>query len=130
MSVLAACVAVYLIARTGHTPDAARTLTFTTLVLAFLVIILVNRSWNRSLITMLRVPNTAFRWVTGGTLALLAAILYLPFAQRMFHFAPLHPKDLALSAGAGLLCVFWFEALKLYRRRDHVGDPAQSSRGE
>ncbi|MDO9172796.1 MAG: cation-translocating P-type ATPase [bacterium] len=127
MSVLAACVAVYLIARTGHTPDAARTLTFTTLVLAFLVIILVNRSWNRSLFTMLRVPNTAFRWVTGGTLALLAAILYLPFAQRMFHFAPLHPKDLALSAGAGLLCVLWFEALKLYRRRRQVDDPAHLS---
>jgi P-type Ca2+ transporter type 2C len=117
LSVLAACVAVFLLARIGHAPDAARALTFATLVVAFLVIILVNRSWTRSLVVMLRVPNAAFRWVVGGTVALLALVLFAPFAQRLFHFAPLHADDLLLSLGAGLACVLWFEALKQFRRR-------------
>jgi Ca2+-transporting ATPase len=117
VSVLAACVAVFLVARTDHAPDAARALTFTTLVIAFLVVILVNRSWSRSLVAMLRVPNAAFRWVVTGTLGLLAVVLLVPVARRLFHFAPLHGRDLAFALGAGLGCALWFELLKLRRRR-------------
>jgi Ca2+-transporting ATPase len=117
LSVLGVCVGVFLLARVGHTTDAARALTFATLVVAFVVIILVNRSWSRSLVAMLRVPNTALRWVVGGTTALLAVVLFVPFAQRIFHFAPLHLDDLGLSVAAGLTCVLWSEVLKRYPRR-------------
>jgi Ca2+-transporting ATPase len=117
LSVLAACLAVFLLARVDRAPDAVRALTFATLVLAFLTVILVNRSWTRSLVAMLRVRNAAFRWVAGGTLTILAVVLLVPFPQRLFHFAPLHPVDAALGAGAGLTCVLWFEAVKKLRRR-------------
>jgi Ca2+-transporting ATPase len=111
-SVLAACLGVFQLARMDHSADAARALTFATLVVAFLAIILVNRSWAKSAFAMLRVPNTAMRWVLAGTIIFLAGILYLPFAQRLFHFAPLHPTDLALALGVGLASVLWFELLK------------------
>ena len=75
LSVLAVCLGVFLLARTSHTPDAARALTFATLVVAFLVIILVNRSWTRTALAMLRVPNAALRWVVLGTCSLLAVVL-------------------------------------------------------
>ncbi len=125
LSVLGACVGVFLLARSGHTPEAARALTFATLVVGSLLVILVNRSWSRSLWTMLRVRNAAFRWVVGGTLALLGVVLFVPLARRLFHFAPLHPEDLALCVGAGAACVLWFEALK------HLGwwRPAPPGRG-
>jgi len=116
LSVFAACILVFLLARGGHTPEATRALTFATLVAAFLVIIMVNRSWTRSLVTMLRVPNAAFRWVVAGTAILLAVVLFVPVAQRLFHFAPVHLDDLGLSLVAGLVCVLWFEALKRSRR--------------
>jgi P-type Ca2+ transporter type 2C len=116
LSVLIVCVAVFVLARADHALDAARALTFATLVTAFVVIILVNRSWTRSLLAMLRVRNLAFRWVVIGTVALLAVVLFVPFARQMFHFAPLHPIDLAHCAGAGFACVLWFEAVKLYKR--------------
>jgi P-type Ca2+ transporter type 2C len=116
LSVLGVCLGIFLFARGRHSPDAVRALTFTTLVVAFVVIILVNRSWNRSVFAMLRVPNAAFRWVVGGTAVLLAVVLFAPFAQRLFHFEPLHRNDLLLSFGAGLACVLWFEALKQYQR--------------
>ncbi len=114
-SVLAACLGVFLIARANHAPDAARALTFTTLVVAFVVIILVNRSWTRSALAMIRVPNAALRWVVLGACAVLAVILTVPFAQRLFHFAPLHPQDAVLSLGVGAVCVLWFELLKRAR---------------
>ena len=66
---------------------------------------------------MLRVPNAALRWVVLGTCALLAVALLVPFAQRLFHFDPLHANDLFLSLGAGLVCVLWFELVKLAGRR-------------
>ncbi len=116
-SVLAVCLGVFLFARSDHSADAARALTFTSLVVAFVVIILVNRSWTRSALSMLRVPNAALRWVVLGAFAFLAAILAIPFAQKIFHFAPLHSVDAVLSLGAGLVCVLWFELVKFANRR-------------
>ena len=116
MSVLAVCLGVFLLARNDHSAEAARALTFATLVVAFVVIILVNRSWTRSALAMLRVPNAALRWVLIGTCALLTVVLLVPVAQDLFHFAPLHAKDLILSLGAGLTCVLWFELFKLRKR--------------
>jgi Ca2+-transporting ATPase len=127
ISVLVACLGVFLLARRSHSPEAARALTFATLVVAFVVVILTSRSWTRSVFTMLRVPNAALRWVLLGTGCLLAIVLLIPMAQGVFHFAPLHGKDLALSIGAGLFCVLWFEAVKFARRRSTHGALAQTS---
>lgn len=116
LSVLAVCVGVFMLARADHTADAARALTFATLVVSFVVIILVNRSWTKSAFAMLRVPNAAMRWVVVGTFVFLTAVLVVPFAQRLFHFAPLHIRDLVLCVGAGLVCVLWFEVVKWLKR--------------
>jgi Ca2+-transporting ATPase len=113
LSVLAVCVGVFLWARLGHGPDAARALTFAALVAAFLAIIMVNRSWSRTILGSLRTPNGALWWVLGGTAVLLAVVLVVPFTQRLFHFAPIHPRDLGLSVGAGMACVMLFDLLKL-----------------
>ncbi len=128
VSVLLACLAVFLLSRGGHSAEAARALTFTTLVAAFLVIILVNRSWSRSLPAMLRMPNAALRWVLLGTTGLLATVLYVPMARGLLHFAALHVTDLLLSLGAGLVCVLWFELLKLFTSaRPHINPCAPHS---
>jgi Ca2+-transporting ATPase len=113
LSVLAVCLGVFLLARSSHSAEVARALTFATLVVASIVIILVNRSWTKSAFAMLRVPNNALKWVVFGACIFLAVVLTVPFAQRLFYFAPLHPMDLIFSLGAGLICVLWFEILKL-----------------
>jgi Ca2+-transporting ATPase len=131
-SVLVACLAVFLLGREGHSAEAARALTFATLVTAFLVIILVNRSWTRSAVAMLRVKNASMRWVLLGTCALLATVLLVPAAQRLLHFAPLHVGDLALALGAGLICVAWSELLKRFKNVRAVSartEPSASARG-
>jgi len=115
-SILAVCLSVFLLARRDHSDDAARALTFVTLVVAFVVVILVNRSWLRSAVAMFRVPNPAVRWVLLGAVGFLGVAVLVPFARRLFYFAPLHLPDLLLSLGAGLVCVLWFEVVKRVRR--------------
>ena len=115
-SILAVCVSVFLLARRNHVDDAARALMFVTLVIAFVVVIVVNRSWVQSAVAMMRIPNSAVRWVLLGASAFLAVSVLVPFARRLFHFAPLHAPDLLMSLGAGLVCVLWFEVVKAIRR--------------
>jgi Ca2+-transporting ATPase len=116
LSVLAICVAVFLFAHRSHAPEAARALTFVALVTAFLVVLLANRSSTLTIVEGFRAPNTALWFVLGGTVGILALVLLFPFAQRLFHFAPIHAGDLLLSIAAGLACTLWFEALKLGKR--------------
>jgi P-type Ca2+ transporter type 2C len=112
LSVLGACLAIVALAQPGHGPDAARALSFAALVVSFLTLILVNRSWTRSLVSMLRAPNPAMWWVLGGAAAFLLAVLTTPALQRLFSFAPLHPDDMVLSVVGGFFCLMWFETLK------------------
>lgn len=116
-SVLAVCVGIYLYARTGHGVDAARAMTFTALVGAILAIIVTNRSWTRSLVDIVKIPNPAQWWVVMGAGGFLGLVLSVPKARDLFHFAPLDGDDLCLSLAAGLLCGIWLEILKWLRRQ-------------
>ena len=90
-----------------------------------MVIILVNRSWTRSVLAMLHVPNATFRWVLLATCSLLAVVLGVPAARDLFHFAPLHRGDLVLQAWRrDVLCpvVAFDEAVQT----DDAGGPAMN----
>ena len=117
VTALAACLAVYLLARPGHGHDAARALTFAALVTSFLAIILANRSWTLSILRSLGNPNPALWWVLGGTVACLALVLTWPVAQRLFHFASVQGLDLLLACAAGFASILWFEVYKVLRHR-------------
>jgi Ca2+-transporting ATPase len=112
LSVLTVCLGIVFLAQPSHGADAARALSFATLVVAFLTIILVNRSWTRTILSTIRAPNAALWWVVTGAGLLLVAILRVPVLQRLFSFAPLHADDLALSLLAGVGCLLWLELFK------------------
>ena len=90
----------------------ARTMGFSTLVLCSLGLILTNRSWSRSLMSVLRSPNVPLRWVTGGAVLLLALVLYTPFMNRLFKFSYVGLSDIAVSVAAGGFSIAVFELLK------------------
>lgn len=98
----------------GKSVAEARALTFATLVIANLALILTNRSWSRSIRATLRIRNAALWWVVGGATGLLALVLAVPALRSLFSFGPLGPVDIALSVGAGLMSVGWFEAYKVW----------------
>jgi Ca2+-transporting ATPase len=90
----------------------ARALTFTTLILANLGLILSESSTSRLSLSILKTPNVALWWVMGGGLSFLAMVLYVPVLGRLFSFAFLHPIDLVICLIGGLICLIWFEQLK------------------
>ena len=103
LSVLAMALAVFCLARaSGHTDEQARGLTFVTLVVANICLILTNRSWTRTALAMFRVPNRSLKWVIGGAVAFLALVLAAPLLRDLFHFGPLHHDDLALCVVVGV----------------------------
>ncbi len=95
----------------------ARALTFTTLILANLGLILVNRSWSRTILEGMRAPNRALIWVLAGSLLFLGLVLYVPYARELFRFSFLHPIDLGIACGGAFASVAWFEIWKIQRRR-------------
>jgi Ca2+-transporting ATPase len=105
--------AVYLAALSWNMPvPEVRALTYFSLIIVIVSLILVNRSFSASLRTALLRPN----WTLAAVLAAVAFILTLtllwPFASRLFAFGPLHADDLALTIGAGFVALLVLEILK------------------
>jgi Ca2+-transporting ATPase len=116
-SVLFMVLAVYLIAMFRGLGEAEmRALSFTTLVVANLGLILTNRSWSRTVLRMLRMPNAALKWVLGGAVVFLSIILYVPFMKDLFRFSTLHFFDLGICLFTGIFSILWFEGLKILKR--------------
>lgn len=109
--------------RHGATEEAARVLTFTTLVIGNLGLILVNRSWHHNTLHTLFYRNPSFWWVTGGALAFLTLTLTLPLLREVFHFTTISVEEFALCALAGLISVAWFEFYKAYAQRRRNNNP-------
>ena len=118
LSVLAIVLAVFMIApHRGQSEAEARALTFTTLVIANLGLILTNRSWSGTITSTLRRPNLALWFVILGTVVLLGLVLSVPFFRGLFKFGRLHLPDVGICIAAGIVSVLWFEGLKLVNRR-------------
>lgn len=100
----------------GASEDYARALTFSTLVIGNLGLILVNRSWRHTILNTLNNRNPAYWWVTGGAFAFLALTLTLPFLREVFHFSAIPAQQFLLCIFAGLSSVIWFELYKFFRR--------------
>jgi P-type Ca2+ transporter type 2C len=114
---LAVILAVFVIAlHRGMGQSDARALTFTSLVFINLSLITTNRSWSTGLLNILRRPNAALWWVTGGAILFLGLVLYVPTLRHLFKFAILHPIDIGICLAAGMVSMLWFECLKRIRK--------------
>ena len=83
-------------------PEAdARALTFAALVVTNLGLVLLNRARGEPFWVGLRRRNAALWLVTGGTAALLAAILAIEPLRQLFHFGPLHADDVGIAIASG-----------------------------
>lgn len=93
-------------------PGDARAISFTTLILGNLSLILMNRSRSQSLWQTLRAPNPAWWAILFGALGMLALTLYVPALRSLFQFSFLHLSDwlVCVAAIGGL-----FVALSLVR---------------
>jgi Ca2+-transporting ATPase len=101
----------------GHPEGEQRALGFATIVFANLAMIHATRSRDLTVVGSLLKPNAALWWITAGTLAALAASIYLSPVAAIFRFAPLGLHDLAIAGAAGVASVIWYDVYKLLRPR-------------
>jgi len=111
--VLAVVFAIYLGALSrGLAESEVRAITFTTIVVANLCLILTNRSWTETIWVSLRSPNRALAVVFVLTAICLLLVLFVPALQELFRFSPLSLADMGICVAGGIISVLWFELLK------------------
>jgi Ca2+-transporting ATPase len=110
--------AIYLVGlRIGLSEEEVRGLTFVSLVLSIISLILINRSFSASLMTALRRPNPTLLWILLAMAGILIAVLSVPSLSALFRFGSLHQGDWALAVGASLMLLTLAELLKpLWRK--------------
>jgi Ca2+-transporting ATPase len=108
-----------LIVPTGPDHDGmARALTFSVMVLANLGLIHANRAWfGISGWRAHAASNRQFGAIAIATVAVLALVLEVPTLARLFSFVTPPPSLLLAAVGLALLCLVWFEAVKLVLAR-------------
>jgi Ca2+-transporting ATPase len=130
LSVLALATLVFYVALTsGRGEGVARALAFATLVVGNLGLIFTNRSWSRTFFDTLRTPNKAAWWSSGGAMAFLGLVLYVPFLQKLFLFEAPRITDLLICLAAGASSITWFEVIKVinsWRRKAMTRESARS----
>lgn len=114
LSVLAATICVYLWAVwSQHADDVVRSVTFATLLIGNVALILVNRSWRLTIWRTFRERrNSALKWILAGAPALLVLILTVPALRHAFNFGPLPALGWLIAVVAGFVGVAWFEIYK------------------
>jgi Ca2+-transporting ATPase len=96
----------------GRSEAEARTLTFTSLVLANMGLILTNRFLSRNVLTSLRIKNRSLWWILGSATVLLGLVIYVPFLSELFRFSPLSLPDLGICLAAGIFSIAGCDLIK------------------
>jgi Ca2+-transporting ATPase len=118
LMLLLACLVILGIAlHSGASAETARALTFATVVIGNLGLILVNRSWWHSIFNTLHRRNRALWWVIAGAFSFLLLALTLPLMQAILHFNPITVFQFMMCVVAGLGSVIWFEIYKKISKR-------------
>ncbi len=117
--ILAILLTVFFIASAqGRKETEIRTLTFSTLILSNLGLLLINRSWSRSLFAALRIPNRPLWAITISALSFLTLTISVPFLRELFQFSKITFLEMFLCGIAALTSVFWFELFKKWRKKN------------
>jgi P-type Ca2+ transporter type 2C len=99
----------------GYGENEVRAMTFITLMVSNIAIILTNRSWTDSIFTIIRTPNKAVVWVAGGAIFFLLICLNVPFFQSLFRFDNITLLNAVICSLAGITTIIWFEIYKMTR---------------
>jgi len=100
----------------GYSEKEVRTLTFVTLIVSNIAVIISNRSWTSGFFKILATPNKAVTWIVGGAIVFLVLILNIPFLLDLFQFENIGIVEFLICTAAGFATITWFEIYKKIRR--------------
>ena len=98
IALLALMLGVYSLAlNTGFNADQARALTFTAMITGDIWLIVINRSWTKSVSAAIRQPNPALWGVLAATTIMLGLALFVPPVSALFHFGHVAWQHVAIT---------------------------------
>jgi P-type Ca2+ transporter type 2C len=101
----------------GYSEMTVRTMTFVTLIVSNIAVIISNRSWVTNFFTLIITPNKTVKWVVGGAIIFLILILKVPFLLNLFQFEEITFTKALICVAAGFLSITWFELYKIFNSK-------------
>jgi Ca2+-transporting ATPase len=118
LAITAGVLAVYQIAvNNGANEAITRTMVYTALITANIVLTFVNRSFIYSIFTTFKYKNNLVPIIVGITVGITLLLLFVPPFTKFFQFERLDINQLGISVGIGMLSVLWFELVKWWKRK-------------
>jgi Ca2+-transporting ATPase len=100
-----------------------RTMVFTVLIAANILLTLVNRSFYYSIFTTLRYKNNLVLLIILITIAITALLIFVPILTQFFGFSQLSIQLILIAIGIGCCTVIWYEFIKWIKRLKRSGKP-------
>lgn len=100
----------------GNDEPKTRSLVFSTLIFANILLSLVNRSFYYSIFESFKNRNFLLTGISVLVLVLLLFILYVKPVSAFFSVTPLEAKELGMTLIVAAISVLWFEVYKLMKR--------------
>ncbi len=117
LAITAGALFIYRYAVNQHfTESCVRTMVFSVLISANIMLTLVNRSFYYSIFTTIRFKNNLVPIIILITIAMCGMLIYLNPLATFFKFEPLKFGQLVVSIGIGFLSVAWYEVVKWVKR--------------
>ena len=113
----------------GADEATTRTFVFTTMLAGNLFLTFANRSFEHTIARTLFYKNTNIPIIGAVTLALLAAVLFIPWVNSLFKLAPITLAETGLCLLAALVSVGWFEVWKAIKALSRRGSASLSKKG-
>jgi Ca2+-transporting ATPase len=93
-----------------------RSMVFTCLIAANILLTLVNRSFYYSLLTTVKYKNNLILLIICLTVMITGLLLYIQPLANFFGFKPLSAFQLIISISVGFVSVLWYELVKVFKR--------------
>ena len=102
----------------GYSHTVATTLSFGSLVLGNVSLIVVSRSKKDHLFKILGKTNPSQKWILGFAFISFLMLVTIPFLRDRFQFSPITLQDATVILASGMLGLAWYELVKLgYKRK-------------
>lgn len=102
--------------RNGGDEEMTRSMVFTTLIFANILLSFVNRSFYYTMFESFRNKNNLLIYITSATFLMLMMMLYVDPITRFFKLTSLNLNQLLTAGSAAMVSVMWFEIYKLVQR--------------
>lgn len=124
LAITAGVLAVYQIAvNNGANEAITRTMVFTALITANIMLTFVNRSFIHSIFETFKYKNNLVPIIVGITIGITLLLLFVPPFTKFFEFERLDLNQIGISVGIGMLSALWYEIVKWWKRQQFSKNP-------